>query len=341
MFGFGRRVKDIKKSQNLVNQSTEASGTLAGSPQILLETASCGLCGGTHRKVIYRCADFRLRRPSPQYGVCRCLACGFCYLSPRPAPQSVHLCYPDDYDKSRGSEDLSASRRYDAQANFLGHGKGSLLDVGGASGAFLGYADRLGWQTSAIDPLARAGSNARVRKLSVFADELAPGSFDAICAWHVVEHVYRPLEFFHRVSELLRPGGRFVLSVPNFDSYMSRWVRAEDVPRHVNFFSLRSLRRFGELAGLTATRHSFNSALAVGAEGRGAFSRWLFTSFAGFSQYDYLVARSAPGGLVAAASPALRLVLRPFNWAERLLLDPRRLERSGRMGVVAVDFRKD
>ena len=60
--------------------------------------------------------------------------------------------------------------------------------------------------------------------------------FDVITAWGVMEHVYRPSEYFKTVHRLLKDNGSFIFLVPNGDSLWSRWAYKEDIPRHLHFF---------------------------------------------------------------------------------------------------------
>jgi SAM-dependent methyltransferase len=83
-----------------------------------------------------------------------------------------------------------------------------------------------------------------------------PGSrrFEALTAWAVLEHVHDPRAYFAAAGRLLRPGGRFVFLVTNFDSLSSRALFREDVPRHLHFFTEATVRRYVSDAGLSLTR---------------------------------------------------------------------------------------
>jgi SAM-dependent methyltransferase len=48
------------------------------------------------------------------------------------------------------------------------------------------------------------------------------GHFDAVTAWGVIEHMENPLHFLREVHRTLRPGGLFLLSVPNVLHLVSR-----------------------------------------------------------------------------------------------------------------------
>ena len=70
--------------------------------------------------------------------------------------------------------------------------------------------------------------------------------------WHVLEHWPDPREPLRAAARLLRPGGVFMVGVPNFASPEARTARDKwfhlDVPRHLVHLTPRWLR--DELAGI-------------------------------------------------------------------------------------------
>lgn len=83
--------------------------------------------------------------------------------------------------------------------------------------------------------------------------ELEPG-FDAIAAWHSMEHLPRPWDVIGEASRLLAPGGILLLAMPNPDSYEFRklreaWVHL-DAPRHLYLISMKLLEQICQKNGL-------------------------------------------------------------------------------------------
>lgn len=69
--------------------------------------------------------------------------------------------------------------------------------------------------------------------------------FDAIAAWHSMEHFPAPWLVIEESARLLKPGGVLLLAMPNPDSFefgvlKSRWMHL-DAPRHLYLFPIRSL----------------------------------------------------------------------------------------------------
>ena len=121
--------------------------------------------------------------------------------------------------------------------------KGKLLDIGAGTGDFLVVAKNDGWQTTGIEPSAKAKTIALNKAVS-FADNLSDledHSFDVITMWHVLEHVPNLDEYLSELQRLLKPTGTILIAVPNFKSfdanYYGRFWAAYDVPRHIWHFS--------------------------------------------------------------------------------------------------------
>jgi SAM-dependent methyltransferase len=138
--------------------------------------------------------------------------------------------------------------------------RGRLLDVGCGAGAFLARMRDLGWEVLGLEPDPRAARVARetfgleVVAASLQEAELPEGSFDVVTLNHVVEHVPDPVDLLAGCRRVLRPGGRIVVLTPNVESLacriFGRWWRGWEVPRHLVLFSVGSLGRVAERAGL-------------------------------------------------------------------------------------------
>jgi SAM-dependent methyltransferase len=84
------------------------------------------------------------------------------------------------------------------------------------------------------------------------------GPFDVITMWHVLEHLPDPMAALERSHELLAPGGRLIVSVPNNDSWQARlggddWLHL-DIPRHLFHFTPGSLSGLVERTGMRVER---------------------------------------------------------------------------------------
>jgi len=133
---------------------------------------------------------------------------------------------------------------------YTGLTKGSLLDMGCGIGTFLHTMKEGGWQVTGLEPDADARkAGEQLYAIDILpADHfqlLSPASFDAITLWHVLEHVHALHEYVEQLKQLLKPGGRLFIAVPNYTSkdaaaYKGHWA-AYDVPRHLYHFSPKAI----------------------------------------------------------------------------------------------------
>ncbi|HVM89463.1 MAG TPA: class I SAM-dependent methyltransferase [Puia sp.] len=123
---------------------------------------------------------------------------------------------------------------------------GRMLDIGAGTGAFVGHMQSHGWEISGIEPDEEARKKAKeIHQVNLlppeaFAD-LSPDSFDVITMWHVLEHVHDLHGYLEQLKNILRPGGRIFIAVPNYACYDASFYKnfwaAYDVPRHLYHFS--------------------------------------------------------------------------------------------------------
>lgn len=128
---------------------------------------------------------------------------------------------------------------------------GSILDVGCGTGAFLNTMQQAGWQITGLEPDEIARTKAKeLYNLDLQSPEklfsLPNNSYDAITMWHVLEHVHELHSYINTLRNLLKPGGKLFIAVPNYTSYDAKvygefWA-AYDVPRHLYHFSPASMR---------------------------------------------------------------------------------------------------
>lgn len=143
--------------------------------------------------------------------------------------------------------------------NETGLPKGTILDIGCGTGAFLDTMKQAGWSITGLEPddTARQKANELYHiqpqepgKLF----ELTAGTYNAITMWHVLEHVHQLHEYIAQVEKLLATNGRAFIAVPNYTSadaatYKTNWA-AYDVPRHLYHFSPASMENLLSQHGL-------------------------------------------------------------------------------------------
>jgi SAM-dependent methyltransferase len=139
--------------------------------------------------------------------------------------------------------------------------RGSVLDIGCATGAFLVHAQRRGWTVAGVEVAEYARAEAE-RRLGVpiprELHELPAGArYDVVTLHHVLEHVHDPVGF---LRDAVRPrvGRRLLVEVPNFEclarrAHGPRW-RDLRPDQHVQHFTAQSLAAVATEAGYTPVR---------------------------------------------------------------------------------------
>jgi SAM-dependent methyltransferase len=192
------------------------------------------------------------------WNFCRCRGCGFVFDSPRPSQDEIVAFYSqagkyDSWLEQEAARERLWKRRLKKLLPYAT--PGSLLDIGTGIGQFLDVARpffrevhgtevsesavRVAKEKYALDILHGA-----VDKLS-----LAPGSFDNISLFHVLEHVPDPGALIETCRTLLQPQGTLFIAVPND---VLAWTSA--------------LKKFGKKLGF-APFEKFSPALGISKAG--------------------------------------------------------------------------
>lgn len=231
-----------------------------------------------------------------EFSILECADCGFGQQDPRPTPAVLASIYTNEYPvfQDDSGEVASVQRRIKMKvADWSRHAgmRGTLAKVVEHAGSrsvplTTSVAFELGVHASILDfgcgggwwirSLAHAGFKQlaaydvdhpglpRVERdgITVYrgADFLPERAFDMIRLEHVFEHLADPVAELQRLSKSLRPGGRLVLTVPNFGSWSRNVLGTEWgailVPQHCNHFTSASLRSVAQQAGLVVTREA-------------------------------------------------------------------------------------
>jgi 2-polyprenyl-3-methyl-5-hydroxy-6-metoxy-1,4-benzoquinol methylase len=78
--------------------------------------------------------------------------------------------------------------------------------------------------------------------------------FDIISSFEVIEHIDNPNTELASISKLLRKGGLFYCTTPNFNSLMRYYLKADyniiEYPEHLSYYTRNSLTRVARKNGL-------------------------------------------------------------------------------------------
>jgi 2-polyprenyl-3-methyl-5-hydroxy-6-metoxy-1,4-benzoquinol methylase len=303
------------------------------------EVVPCNLCGSDAATRVYESQDYRLRVDDERYGVVKCDRCGLAYLCPRPTETAIARYYPADY--YRGRDEAGAGARMTVQAEYLSDlGPGRLLDVGAARGDFVVRMIESGWDAIGYEPYASETAAPAVPMVRTWDDPaLEPESFDAITAWSVFEHMHDPKTAFENCARLLRPGGKLIIHVPNFRSAFSRWSFQEDVPRHLYFFSARTLAEYADRARLRLMRVHQDNRIMDGS-GFGFLRVQAFRAFGGSVTEFFEWSRLGSWRARLRARPLLFLLFVPLAGIERVVNGEPIRRLLGTNGYIVAEFER-
>ncbi|HEU0298001.1 MAG TPA: class I SAM-dependent methyltransferase [Longimicrobium sp.] len=214
------------------------------------EARECGACGSSRSFAAGKVCGKRYTR---------CAECGVVRLYDRVAEGELHRLYAGYYPGPDPTPDelrlqlanptfAHRLRRLEAA---LPAGRHRIFEVGCGDGNFLAFLASRGWKVHGSEYDAETAALVRRRHgiepfVGDVAGEVPPGApFDAVAAYHVLEHVYHPAEWLRAVRRMLAPGGVIHLQVPNHASLTRRltgraWASVM-FPQHVYFFTPASL----------------------------------------------------------------------------------------------------
>lgn len=242
----------------------------------LVEIANCPLCGSANTSHRFDVTEFASREARSRFGVRSCGSCGCGYLSPRPHPEDIHRYYdPDFYWAHEGGRPLTPQHLIEARrpqleskVRFLeGLTPGRLLDIGAQKGEFVHWMRLRGWDAVGQDFQDLPGNpfNVPMRYGDIAKIDWGDEKFDVVTAWAVLEHIGDPDPFMKRLAMLLKPGGRLVVLVTNFNSIQARLFKQDDFPRHLTLFTKRSASAFLGRHGFRVIRSRTDQSVFGGA----------------------------------------------------------------------------
>jgi 2-polyprenyl-3-methyl-5-hydroxy-6-metoxy-1,4-benzoquinol methylase len=210
----------------------------------------CGLCGAQ--------ADFSFLKDGFDYY--RCPSCDFIFVSPPPETNSIYgkeyftggdggFGYVD-YDADKAAMKSAFEEYLTIMERTLGT-SGKLLDVGAASGYFLGLARDRGWTVEGVEISPYGAELGRKKGITMHTGTLLsyegePENFDAVSLLDVLEHVQNPDAEVKKAASLLKKGGVVVVNTPDTGSLIARVLGTNwhqyIPPEHIAMFNSKNLK---------------------------------------------------------------------------------------------------
>lgn len=238
----------------------------------------CALCGGN---------DFRPALNCEGFSYVRCGSCGLVQINPQPFPKEIAARYGEahggdylSYELNNEANFLRLQELALADAGFFSLEKEVLknssppriIDVGCATGTLLEKLRERGWICSGVEispsaEYAREKRGLDVRSAPLEKCGFPDGSFDALLASHLIEHLNDPALFVSEAYRVLGPEGRVYITTPNIAGFQARLFRERwrsAIFDHLYLFSLKTLSRLLEKHGFVIEKRVTWGGLAAG-----------------------------------------------------------------------------
>jgi 2-polyprenyl-3-methyl-5-hydroxy-6-metoxy-1,4-benzoquinol methylase len=236
-------------------------------PQMMPKCKICGdNCNVRFKFKIYN-QSFREEGEDCYY----CKQCDFMFIHPVPDIELLKSRYDYHgevvYKKFRLKRDFSKEAEF-FHANHLRiisktKPSGRLCEIGCATGGFLMAAKNWGFDVTGVEiskPMAKYGREEiglDIKAGTIHDAGFAKESFDVVYSWHCLEHTPNFREVVAEIYRILKPGGVFMLGIPNGRFIMTRLVgpKCRHVAAgHLSYFSPRSIRKIMEKQGFNIRR---------------------------------------------------------------------------------------
>ena len=220
----------------------------------MIEVTTCPICQSSQLEKKFPVKDHSISKE--EFEIKQCSNCSLLITTPRPEELS-HYYQSDDYvSHSSKSTNLInkiylVARTYTIKCklnlvNSL-QPKGSALDIGCGTGAFLSTLKKNGWKVTGVEPNneARQKATHETNQTIHSSYESIKDQFTLITLWHVLEHLPNLDLALKKIYDLLEPSGVLLIAVPNHNSfdakkYKDHWA-GYDVPRHLWHFNQKSM----------------------------------------------------------------------------------------------------
>lgn len=227
----------------------------------------CNLCGSDDFDVVF---DANVAQKSR---IVKCKKCGLMYANPRWKAPDVDqiVTWDPNFDitvqpwfKRRMDKEQIQVRDYQNSRKEMAAifpQRGKLLEVGFSLGFGLKAWQNDGWDVTGVEPWQYGARYAKdhLKLENVTAQTLTQAafpneSFDVVVLLHVIEHLEDPKAELQEIYRVLKPGGRFIVETPRYDTLMFKMLgrreRSVSCDGHIYFYTVDTLSKLGVEVGL-------------------------------------------------------------------------------------------
>lgn len=188
-------------------------------------------------------------------GLVKCDDCGFVFMEKIPSLQDLSEYYKDYSYAGQIYKSAITVKSYNALLDeFEKYRKtNKILDVGCGRGWFLEEAKKRGWEvfgteySEAAIALCKSNGLDNIKAGKLDPESFSPAEFDVITSFEVFEHINNPNEEIQHINQLLRKGGLFYCTTPNFNSLMRYYLKTDYnvivYPEHLSYYTKNTLNK--------------------------------------------------------------------------------------------------
>jgi 2-polyprenyl-3-methyl-5-hydroxy-6-metoxy-1,4-benzoquinol methylase len=241
----------------------------------VIHYTNCPVCGAAQIKEVLRAKDYTVS--TAVFAIWECSSCSLRFTQDVPYAGEIGQYYKsENYISHTNTSKGFINKLYQTVRNYTlgqkrklisnetGLKKGTILDAGSGTGAFVNTMQLQGWSVTGLEPdedarkTAESLYNIKLDGTDRFY-QLPQGYFDAITMWHVLEHVHDLSAYIKQLSFLLKEKGKLFIAVPNYTAkdaaaYKEYWA-AYDVPRHLYHFSPKAMEKLMQNHGLKIVKY--------------------------------------------------------------------------------------
>ncbi len=217
---------------------------------------SCLICNGTNIHAL---------RGYERHDLVKCSDCGFVFMRKIPTSKELedyYSVYAYETEKEiPESTRISLENLLDSFEKYRQNNR--ILDVGCGEGWILELAMKRGWQAYGTEFSSKAIEICGKKGIKMYAGVLEPKNirekdFDIIVSSETIEHINNPREELANIHRLLRAGGLFYVTTPNFNSYLRRMMKDNyaiiKYPEHLSYYTSTTLNKLLKETGFSKVK---------------------------------------------------------------------------------------
>lgn len=204
--------------------------------------------------LVCKSSNIKALKGYEKHDLVRCKNCGFVFMKKIPTLEELDNYYSNySYNLDLYLSSITIKRYnllLDEFENFRKTNR--MLEIGCGRGLFLLEAKKRGWIVQGTEFSKTAAQICIDNGIPIKEGVLDPqkfdvADFDIITSFEVMEHINNPNEELDSINKLLRKGGLFYCTTPNFNSLLRYYLKsAYDVityPEHLSYYTKSTLSR--------------------------------------------------------------------------------------------------